>query len=501
MAPDPLLSRHASRGAMHRLTRWVLVLALALTTVILAPPSLAAGCTQREMYVVAHQDDSLLFQSPDLQRALKRGDCVTTVYLTAGDGGQGQGYWGARESGALAGYAQIMGRPTVDASWTRGSTSAGGHTIPTAVLTDFPNVVQMFLRLPDGGYDGTGFATYDRQSLQKLWTGALPSLRPVDGAPAYGKQDLVATLTALMTQYRPDVIRVQDYVPGEFVRGGDHSDHYASAFFARAAHQQYTTPHQFVGYVDYRTETMPENVSGAELTAKQQAFYAYAAYDPVCDVSTGCAGSQYANWLKRQYVAGSESGGSTANQPPVANAGPAQTVATGATVQLSGSGTDPDGNALTYRWTQTSGPAVALSDPAAAAPTFTAPSVTGDTALGFQLVVNDGTVDSAPSAVTVTVRAAATANTAPVANAGAEQTVAVKAVVTLRGSGTDAEGQPLTYRWTQTSGKAVVLEPSATVAQPTFRAPASAGTLTFQLVVSDGQATSAPSTVRVVVRR
>jgi len=294
-----------------------------LASVVVVPLPLAVECTNREMYVVAHQDDSLLFQSPDLLHALRRGDCVTTVYLTAGDGGHGPDYWGRRESGALAGYAQMLDRPTVDESWTRGTTTVNGRVLSIAQLVGVPNVVQLFLRLPDGGYDGTGFAVYDRQTLQGLWTGSLPSIRPVDGTAAYTERDVVKTLTALMGRFRPDVIRVQDYVPGEFIPNGDHSDHYASAFFARAAHRQYATPHEFVGYVNYRTETMPPNVSGADLAAKERAFDAYAAYDPVCDVSTRCAGSQYANWLRRQHVAGSTSGGSATHGAPQVGSGPA----------------------------------------------------------------------------------------------------------------------------------------------------------------------------------
>jgi hypothetical protein len=74
--------------------------------------------------------------------------------------------------------------------------------------------------------------------------------------------------------------------------------------------------------------------------------------------------------------------------PPVANAGPDQTVVPGALVQLDGTGsTDPDGEALTYAWTQLTGQTVTLSDPSSATPTFTAP--TGPDLLTFQLEVCD----------------------------------------------------------------------------------------------------------------
>jgi hypothetical protein len=86
----------------------------------------------------------------------------------------------------------------------------------------------------------------------------------------------------------------------------------------------------------------------------------------------------------------------------------------------------------------------------------------------------------------------------PVASAGAAQSVASAAKVTLAGSGTDPKGTPLTYAWTQTGGSVVTLS-SATVAQPTFTAPTGPATLTFSLTVSNGTETSAPSTVTITV--
>jgi hypothetical protein len=80
--------------------------------------------------------------------------------------------------------------------------------------------------------------------------------------------------------------------------------------------------------------------------------------------------------------------GEPIERPPVANAGPDQTVTSGATVNLDGTGSfDPAGQPLTYVWTQTSGPAIMLNDPTSATPSFTAP--TGPATLTFVLQVCD----------------------------------------------------------------------------------------------------------------
>jgi hypothetical protein len=61
------------------------------------------------------------------------------------------------------------------------------------------------------------------------------------------------------------------------------------------------------------------------------------------------------------------------NSPPVANAGPNQDNVTAGTITLDGSASyDPDGDPITYSWTQTSGPTVTLSAPTAVKTTFTA---------------------------------------------------------------------------------------------------------------------------------
>ncbi len=96
-------------------------------------------------------------------------------------------------------------------------------------------------------------------------------------------------------------------------------------------------------------------------------------------------------------------------------------------------------------------------------------------------------------------------NDPPTANAGADQTVRVGALVTLDGSASfDADpSQTLSYTWTQTAGTPVTLT-GANTAQPTFTAPSEATTLTFSLIVTDslGKASTADSvTVTVMQHR
>ena len=144
---------------------------------------------------------------------------------------------------------------------------------------------------------------------------------------------------------------------------------------------------------------------------------------------------------------------SNVNEAPTANAGTDQTeIAEGATVTLSGSGTDPDaGDTLSYAWTKTAGPAVTLSGADTATATFTAPSdLTADAVFTFKLTVTDAGSLSATDTVSVTVEAPERA--APAVTGTTAFTVAegATAVGTLTATDTDTDADDLT--WSITGG-------------------------------------------------
>lgn len=185
---------------------------------------------------------------------------------------------------------------------------------------------------------------------------------------------------------------------------------------------------------------------------------------------------------------------------PTANAGPDQSVATGATVQLDGSGLDPNLETVTYSWVLGTVPATStasLSNASIANPTFVADL---DGTYIATLTTNDGGQDSIPDSVTIT---ASSGNQAPVADAGPNQNDIVGgAQVTLDGTGSsDSDGVVTSYTWSQIDGQSVVLSDTESP-QPTFTAPdeSSQIVLTFQLIVEDNDgAVSAPDTVTINV--
>jgi len=91
-------------------------------------------------------------------------------------------------------------------------------------------------------------------------------------------------------------------------------------------------------------------------------------------------------------------------------------------------------------------------------------------------------------------------NEPPIAAAAADQTVYVEDTVTLDGSASyDPDNDPLTFRWTQSSGPSVVLS-NTTLQKVTF-IPKTAGTYNFRLTVNDGRLDSPPDHVSITVRK
>lgn len=188
---------------------------------------------------------------------------------------------------------------------------------------------------------------------------------------------------------------------------------------------------------------------------------------------------------------------SKANARPTANAGKDQQVTAGAKVVLDGTGSrDADGDKLAYKWQIVSKPKnsrASLSNTSSAAPSFT-PDVAGDYVV--QLVVNDGSVDSAADQVVIS---AGEKNLAPVANAGNDRNVDTGVLVSLDGAGsTDANNDELNYEWhfvSKPKASQTSLVQAATVT-PSFT-PDVDGSYVIELIVDDGELKSEADRVRI----
>jgi RHS repeat-associated protein len=137
------------------------------------------------------------------------------------------------------------------------------------------------------------------------------------------------------------------------------------------------------------------------------------------------------------------------NEPPAVNAGDDRLITTGGTASLNGTATDdgfPRNSTLGVSWSTVSGPGTVTFSNAALAATNATFSKSGSYLL--RLSATDGEL-SASDEVTVTV------NTAPVVNAGADQTLAQSNTAVLNGTVTDdgvPSGQAVSIVWEQVSG-------------------------------------------------
>ncbi|MCA8949635.1 MAG: LamG domain-containing protein [Planctomycetes bacterium] len=171
------------------------------------------------------------------------------------------------------------------------------------------------------------------------------------------------------------------------------------------------------------------------------------------------------------------------NDRPAVDAGADLSVGATQVVALGATASDPEGQGLTYIWTQVSGPKVTLTGADTANPTFTSPVGTGET-LVFAVAASDG-VNTSIDTVAVHIE-----NTAPVVvTAGNSATATAGDPVVLGASASDVDGDALTYRWSQVGGPSVMLG-ADDQAQTFFQAPKVTTTtqLIFRVEVNDGDA-------------
>lgn len=192
---------------------------------------------------------------------------------------------------------------------------------------------------------------------------------------------------------------------------------------------------------------------------------------------------------------------STTNTPPVAEAGPDQSVRqTGQVIHLDGSTSyDADGDPLLYQWeitTRPDGSQASLSSTQSATTSFVH-DVLGD--YSVRLIVTDTSGFSGSDTVRVSF-----SNTRPVASAGNNQMVSLSDVVRLSGAESyDADGDSLSFRWNIMSapeGSGASLDRPGSSAT-SFSADKQ-GLFVISLAVSDGlQESTSAVTVTVIISR
>jgi hypothetical protein len=185
----------------------------------------------------------------------------------------------------------------------------------------------------------------------------------------------------------------------------------------------------------------------------------------------------------------------SALQPPVADAGPNQTITLPVnSATLDGSQSFSVGGTITsYSWSEQSGPSTATI-------TNSSASLTGITSLlqgtyVFNLIVKDnkGAADTASVSISVI----APAFQPPVADAGQDTSIAIPAsVATLDGNA--SIGDIVSYQWVELSGPTVATIDSSGAAL-TAVGNLVAGEYIFQLTVTDSKGTSSQATVKIRV--
>lgn len=393
---------HRQVRRWHPWTSAVLAIGLVLTGLGLAMPTPAAaataqGCQNGYLNIVAHMDDDLYFQNPDVMKLVRADECFRTIYTSAGDSGYSETYWSKREGGIEASYAWMAGVPN---AWTTDRFVTGsGQSIKVRTLNGRPNVSLVYMRLPDGEPEGTGTELYGYESISRLLEGDIDVIHAIDGSAAYTSATLRNALIDLINAAQPDHLKTMDYIHA-IGSDSDNYDHHATALYAQDASRYASRGHSLTGYEGYPTENKAQNVFGTELADKTTAYdtYQYVAlpYEPLW----------HPLFLSRQYTVDSRQ-----MSGPVANAGSDKTVSLGTAVTLDGSQSRLGVNPITYSWKQESGPVIELVGATTAKPTFTA-AVEGT--YTFKMTVSDGTVTATDTVMVVATAGGAT-NTGNVA--------------------------------------------------------------------------------------
>lgn len=273
---------------------------------------------QVSFFVQADEDDWQLFMCKKVTGDLAAGGKVIMITLTAGDEGNGTGtfngsstpYYLARERGAV-----YSSKAVSDFSYT--AFYPFSYPVPTAqnvtingknlVKYSYGNVsgagqiVNYFLRLPDGGPAGAGYPATSNKSLMKLKQGSISDITSIDGANTYTWTDLVNTILSIMLTERgsdPQFFLHTSSLDG-VVNPGDHSDH----IYSSTAAQEAVLPYLAIGVNEFifdYSSSLTNNLGDGDYESASAALSAYG-WSLILDKYPTPFNSTNRAWLPQEY--------------------------------------------------------------------------------------------------------------------------------------------------------------------------------------------------------
>ena len=178
----------------------------------------------------------------------------------------------------------------------------------------------------------------------------------------------------------------------------------------------------------------------------------------------------------------------TVNLPPRASAGPDRKVIGGSDVSVTGLGNDPENGPITYSWKQIAGDTISF-DTTQPSFSFKAPSVvSGETKrLVFQLTVTDSENQHGSDQLIIMV---VPANSAPIVDAGIDQTANENTTLNLLCTTTDPDGDIMNVSWSSSSTDVVIADASSLSTTVQLPAIVKDQIITMKCSATDGKLSS-----------
>lgn len=248
------------------MTKFLLAMALLVPA---ASPAISS------IFIAAHADDVALFMAQNAWTDLQGGDRSVFILTTASDDGHGdylpnpvgKSFYKARQDGHERVIRFWLGSAGAPVGATATShVLINGKSVERTVIDN--RIVLYQLHLPDGGYNGSGYASTGNRSLARLLAGAIPTISAVTaGNPTnYSLAELRAVIRAIVLQHGHGQASVWvNMLDEDSSRNpGDHSDHNATGRLMAGVLAVAPLPCANVArYASYANAAKPANMPAA----------------------------------------------------------------------------------------------------------------------------------------------------------------------------------------------------------------------------------------------